>query len=165
MYPNKLSSFEYSSTLLPLLLLLDCLPVYLPAVLAECPGDCSLVCGLLNECRGQPTTGCNFAAVLCMRSHGVSLLYCIWAARYNTWLLIKLTPKGVVLSFLFFSYLYCCFDGWFLCSCSEMSSCWACWMRRTAIPSTAKQVSQADPNSVQDSALLSLQLAVCILCG
>ena len=24
-----------------------------------------------------------------------------WAARYNTWLLIKLTPKGVVLSFLF----------------------------------------------------------------
>ncbi len=33
MYPNKVSSFEYSSTLLPLLLLLDCLPVYLPAVL------------------------------------------------------------------------------------------------------------------------------------
>ena len=26
-----------------------------------------------------------------------------WAARYNTWLLIKLTPKGVVFSFLFFS--------------------------------------------------------------
>jgi len=25
---------------------------------------------------------------------------CIWAARYNTWLLIKLTPKGVVFSFL-----------------------------------------------------------------
>ncbi len=25
----------------------------------------------------------------------------MWAARYNTWLLIKLTPKGVVLSFLF----------------------------------------------------------------
>ena len=25
-----------------------------------------------------------------------------WAARYNTWLLIKLTPKGVVFSFLFF---------------------------------------------------------------
>ncbi len=24
-----------------------------------------------------------------------------WAARYNTWLLIKLTPKGVVFSFLF----------------------------------------------------------------
>ncbi len=23
-----------------------------------------------------------------------------WAARYNTWLLIKLTPKGVVFSFL-----------------------------------------------------------------
>ncbi len=28
-----------------------------------------------------------------------------WAARYNTWLLIKLTPKGVVFSFLFFSFL------------------------------------------------------------
>ncbi len=28
-----------------------------------------------------------------------------WAARYNTWLLIKLTPKGVVFSFLFFSRL------------------------------------------------------------
>ncbi len=26
-----------------------------------------------------------------------------WAARYNTWLLIKLTPKGVVFSHLFFS--------------------------------------------------------------
>ena len=26
-----------------------------------------------------------------------------WAARYDTWLLIKLTPKGVVFSFLFFS--------------------------------------------------------------
>ena len=24
-----------------------------------------------------------------------------WAARYNTWLLIKLTPKGIVFSFLF----------------------------------------------------------------
>ncbi len=27
----------------------------------------------------------------------------LWAARYNTWLLTKLTPKGVVFSFLFFS--------------------------------------------------------------
>jgi hypothetical protein len=26
-----------------------------------------------------------------------------WAARYITWLLMKLTPKGVVVSFLFFS--------------------------------------------------------------
>ncbi len=25
-----------------------------------------------------------------------------WAARYNTWLLIKLTPKSIVFSFLFF---------------------------------------------------------------
>ena len=30
-----------------------------------------------------------------------------WAARYNTWLFIKLTPKGVVFSFLFFSFLFC----------------------------------------------------------
>ena len=29
----------------------------------------------------------------------------VWAAWYSTWLLIKLTPKGVVFSFLFFSYL------------------------------------------------------------
>ena len=29
-----------------------------------------------------------------------------WAARYNTWLLIKLTPNGVVFSFLFFSFLF-----------------------------------------------------------
>jgi hypothetical protein len=30
------------------------------------------------------------------------IIYCqAWAARYNTWLLIKLTPKGVVFSFLF----------------------------------------------------------------
>jgi len=28
-----------------------------------------------------------------------------WAARYNTWLLITLTPKGVVFSFLFYSSL------------------------------------------------------------
>jgi len=27
-----------------------------------------------------------------------------WAARYNTWLLNKLMPKGVVFSFLFFSF-------------------------------------------------------------
>ncbi len=92
-------------------------------MLAECPGNCSPACGLLNECRGQPTTSCCFP-VLCMCSHGVSLLYCY-------------------------------FSGWFLCSCSGMSSCWACWMRRTAIPSTAKQVSQADRNVVQDSITFS----------
>ncbi len=28
----------------------------------------------------------------------------LWAARYNTWLLITLTPKGVVFSFLVFSF-------------------------------------------------------------
>jgi len=26
---------------------------------------------------------------------------CTWAAQYNTWLCIKLTPKGIVFSFLF----------------------------------------------------------------
>jgi len=31
--------------------------------------------------------------------------YATWAARYNTWLLIKLTPKGVVLSCLVLSCL------------------------------------------------------------
>ena len=30
-----------------------------------------------------------------------------WAARYNTWLLIELTPKGVVFSSLFFSVSGC----------------------------------------------------------
>jgi len=25
-----------------------------------------------------------------------------WAARYNTWLLIEVTPKGIVFAFLFF---------------------------------------------------------------
>ncbi len=35
-----------------------------------------------------------------------------WAARYNTWLLIELTPKGVVFSFLSFS-----FCGLVACGC------------------------------------------------
>ena len=30
-----------------------------------------------------------------------------WAARYTTWVLIKLTPKGLVFSFLCFSFLFC----------------------------------------------------------
>ncbi len=37
--------------------------------------------------------------------HDIRCGICInypWAAQYNTWLLIKLTPKGVVFSFLFF---------------------------------------------------------------
>ena len=29
-----------------------------------------------------------------------------WAARCNTWLLIKLMPKGVVFPFRFFSFMY-----------------------------------------------------------
>jgi len=35
-------------------------------------------------------------------SRGSSYHIRAWAARYNTWLLMKLTPKGVVFSFLFF---------------------------------------------------------------
>jgi len=50
------------------------------------------------------------------------LLVCrTWAARCNTWLLIQLTPKGVVFlffsflffSFLFFSFLFCSFSPFF----------------------------------------------------
>ena len=40
----------------------------------------------------------------------------VWAARYNTWLLIKLTPKGVVFSFfLFFSFLFFLFFSFRFC--------------------------------------------------
>jgi hypothetical protein len=31
-----------------------------------------------------------------------------WATRYHTWLLIKLTPKGIVFSFLCFSFVFSC---------------------------------------------------------
>ncbi len=41
-----------------------------------------------------------------MPYHPASMHSRLWAARYNTWLLIKLTPKGVVFSFLFFSILF-----------------------------------------------------------
>ena len=34
------------------------------------------------------------------------LLISPWAARYNTWLLIRLTPKGVDFSFLFSVHLF-----------------------------------------------------------
>ncbi len=37
---------------------------------------------------------------LCEAVLPVGYVWC-WAARYNTWLLIELTPKGVVFSFLF----------------------------------------------------------------
>jgi len=36
----------------------------------------------------------------CGLLHSNVVTCCTWAARYNTWLLIKLTPKGVVFSFL-----------------------------------------------------------------
>jgi len=33
--------------------------------------------------------------------NGVRYPVYTWAARYNTWLFVKLTPKGIVFSFLF----------------------------------------------------------------
>jgi len=48
------------------------------------------------------------------RGHGLGSCECLisWAIRYNTWLFIKLTPKGVVLSFLLFSFLF--FSEWLI---------------------------------------------------
>ena len=42
------------------------------------------------------------AASVCHAACHMMYVCCTWAARYNTWLLIKLTPKGVVFPFLFF---------------------------------------------------------------
>ena len=39
-------------------------------------------------------------------------IYTSWAARYNTWLLIKLTSKGVVFSFCCFAFLPFLFCSW-----------------------------------------------------
>ncbi len=38
-------------------------------------------------------------------NHATAFLFCAesWAARYNTWPLIEMTPKGAVFSFIFFS--------------------------------------------------------------
>ncbi len=66
--------------------------------------------------RGEPA-GCASAAAVphllqpsdlvpvCLPPPACNMEYAVsfWAARYDTWLLIKLTPKGVVFSFLFFS--------------------------------------------------------------
>ena len=43
-----------------------------------------------------------------------------WAARCNTWLLIKLTPKGTVCSFLFFSFLFFSFLFFSVLFCSVL---------------------------------------------
>ena len=43
------------------------------------------------------------AAQLTTQSAAVNVTPASWAALYNAWLLIKLTPKGAVFSFLFFS--------------------------------------------------------------
>ncbi len=40
-------------------------------------------------------------------AHTTGTSFCTWAARYNIWLLIKLTSKGVVFSFLLFSICFC----------------------------------------------------------
>ena len=45
-----------------------------------------------------------------------------WAARYNTWLLIKLTTKGVVFSFL----LDCILNAWCLCTLILNQLCMHC---------------------------------------
>ena len=41
-----------------------------------------------------------------MASLMVQVSFATWSARYNTGLLIKLTPKGVVFSFIFFYFLF-----------------------------------------------------------
>ena len=40
-------------------------------------------------------------AHLALQAHAAQVSPHTWAARYNTWLLSKLTPKGIVFSFLF----------------------------------------------------------------
>ena len=47
-------------------------------------------------------------AALMQQCAVAALMQCAkaWTAQYNAWLLIKLTPKGVVFSFLFFSFLF-----------------------------------------------------------
>ena len=46
---------------------------------------------------------CEFCGQRCVCQSGNTAAF--WAAQYNTWLLIKLTLKGIVFSFLFFSFL------------------------------------------------------------
>ncbi len=71
--------------------------------------------GHLPQNRGTRRIRCFLGdhGLYCERHHllllwrGLHQFYCqvyvltdLWAARYNTWLLITLTPKGVVFSFL-----------------------------------------------------------------
>ena len=61
-----------------------------------------------------------------------------WAARYNTWLLIKLTPKGVVFSFLF------CNEHDF-CVCFAQQAQRACRQAYKMWSSDASSVKQYEP--------------------
>ena len=54
-----------------------------------------LDCALLSVC----TVTCQQHCIT-LDDTGSLLQYMTWAARYNTWLLIQLTPKGIVFSFL-----------------------------------------------------------------
>ena len=49
----------------------------------------------------------SIVAAVALSTPLVSQLSSIWAARCNTWLLIELTPKGVVFSFLYFKTAVC----------------------------------------------------------
>ena len=67
---------------------------------------------------------------------------CSWAARYNAWLLIKLTPRGVVFSFLFFS-----ITSSILCTSQHMthSEEWYCSPAPALLPHAAASGRQALP--------------------
>ncbi len=56
----------------------------------------SPVMGLPDHCK-------HFEVVCDASLINIGVVLITWAAWYNTWLLIKLTPKGVVFSFLLFS--------------------------------------------------------------
>ena len=59
--------------------------------------------GLCSEFCGHRCMCCEFCGQRCVCQSGNTAAF--WAAQYNTWLLIKLTLKGIVFSFLFFSFL------------------------------------------------------------
>ncbi len=54
-------------------------------------------------------TPCKLDSIRLPRSSGAhDYAHAYWAARYNTWLLVELTPKGVVFSFFSFLRMYEC---------------------------------------------------------
>ncbi len=62
---------------------------------------CNVELDLTCYCREEQLDGF-FSRLHCYK-YDASMQACPWAARYNTWLLIKLTPKGIVFLFFFFS--------------------------------------------------------------